>query len=169
MNKSLIALATAALAIAATVSSADAGFRVRLGFGGPLPGFTAYGNSNAHTSHRTRRVYRAARTHEKPPASVTRKSQTDTNVAKIDDKTETPVAQNENSSIAEAKTVAQNENSSVTVAAVEPAEVNAAEPAQKVEPVKTAEPKKIEPAVVQKVDCKKFFPSVGMTLTVPCE
>ena len=41
--------------------------------------------------------------------------------------------------------------------------------AKAIEPVTTAETKKSAPAVAQKLDCKKFFPSVGLTLTVPCE
>ena len=44
-----------------------------------------------------------------------------------------------------------------------------AEVAKAIEPVKTPETKKSEPAVAQKIDCKKFFPSVGLTLTVPCD
>ena len=45
MNKSLVALIVALIAAATMFSSAaEAGLRIRLGFGGPLPGFTAHGN-----------------------------------------------------------------------------------------------------------------------------
>jgi hypothetical protein len=75
--------------------------------------------------------------------------------------------------------VASVEKSSITVAStdettkVEPVKITetkkTAEAAKAIEPVKTAETKKNESAVAQKIDCKKFFPSVGLTLTVPCE
>jgi hypothetical protein len=43
-----------------------------------------------------------------------------------------------------------------------------AEVAKAIDPVKAAEAKKTA-AAVAKLDCKRFFPSVGLTLTVPCE
>ena len=52
---------------------------------------------------------------------------------------------------------AESENSAITVA------VAAAEPEKKDEPVTKAE------VSTKPTDCKKFFASVGMTLTVPCE
>lgn len=55
----------------------------------------------------------------------------------------------------EAKTQAQNENSAITVAT--------ADTAAKEEPVAKAE------TAAKQTDCKKFFASVGMTLTVPCD
>ena len=82
------------------------------------------------------------------------------------------VAHNENSSITvAADKVVTVESSSITVAA-DPVKITetkkTADAAKVIEPVKT-ETKKTEPAVAQKIDCKKFFPSVGLTLTVPCE
>jgi hypothetical protein len=50
-----------------------------------------------------------------------------------------------------------SENSSISTASVEKSEAPAVE--------KTAS---VEPKVSQSVGCKKFFPTVGMTLTVPC-
>jgi hypothetical protein len=56
----------------------------------------------------------------------------------------------------------ESENSTISTASVEKAEtVAAAEPPAK-------EPKTIGKAAGN-VGCKKFFPTVGMTLTVPCE
>ena len=54
-----------------------------------------------------------------------------------------------------AATSAESENSAITVAAADTAAKEA--PAAKVE------------AAAKPTDCKKFFASVGMTLTVPCE
>lgn len=155
MNKSLIALATAAAVIAATMSQAEAGFRIGIGFGVPI-GLGAF--SHNHGSYQApRRVYRAER------APVRARKAQPTAVAKDEvEKVEKSIAQNENSSITVAAVnVANTENSSITVASTDEAKT--------VEPVKTAETKKSEPAVAQKLDCKKFFPSVGLTLTVPCE
>ncbi len=172
MNKTLIALATATLAIAATVSQAEAGFGVRIGFG-PI-GFGAFNHGSDYGSyHAPRRVYRAER------APVRARKVQPTAVAKEEVKQdEKSVAQNENSSIATvAPKVASVENSSISVAATEakttePVKITetkkTVEAAKAIEPVKT-ETKKSEPAVAQKLDCKKFFSSVGLTLSVPCE
>lgn len=171
MNKPLIALATAAVAIAATVSQAEAGFRIGIGFGLPI-GVGAFHNYGSYEA--PRRIYRE-RVQERAPVRAHKVQKEE--VAKVDD--DKSVAQNENSSIAvAAATVATTENSSITVASVdeakkvEPVKITetqkTADAAKVIEPVKT-ETKKSEPAVAQKLDCKKFFPSVGLTLTVPCE
>jgi hypothetical protein len=55
--------------------------------------------------------------------------------------------------------VAQTENSSISLASTEVAAPEKAPVAEK----------KTQEAAVKPTDCKKFFPSVGMTLTVPCE
>lgn len=168
MNKTLIALVTATLAIAATVSQAEAGFGIRIGFGG-------FGHGGGYTPKYSapRHVYRAQR------APVRARKVQPTAVAKEEVKSVESVAQNENSSIAiAADKVASVENSSITVSStetktVEPVKITetkkTAETAKTIEPVKTAETKKSGPAVAQKVDCKKFFPSAGLTLSVPCE
>jgi hypothetical protein len=159
MNKSLIALTTAIAAFAATVSQAEAGFRIGIGFGFPMGAF------NHHNSYEApRRIYRA----ERAPVRA-RKVQPKQEIAKSDD---APVAQNEDSSITVgADKVASVESSSITVAS-EPVKITetkkTAEIAKAIEPVKTSEPPKSKPAVA-KLDCKKFFPSAGLTLTVPCE
>ena len=169
MNKTLIAVATATLAIAATVSQAEAGFRIGIGFGalGVLSALSHH--SDSYAPRYNHRVYRAERVEERAPVRA-RKVQP----------VETSVAQNENSSIAVvAPKVASVEKSSITVAStdettkVEPVKITetkkTAEAAKAIEPVKTTEIEKSESAVAQKIDCKKFFPSVGLTLTVPCE
>jgi len=71
------------------------------------------------------------------------------------------VAKTETVKVAKAEPVettpADSENSAITVAAA------AADAAEKDAPVAKAE------AAAKPTDCKKFFASVGMTLTVPCE
>ena len=169
MNKPLIALATAAVAIAATVSQAEAGFRIGIGFGLPI-GVGAFHNYGSYEA--PRRIYRE-RVQERAPVRAHKVQKEE--VAKDDD---AKSVAHENSSIAVAAAdVAITENSSITVVSVDDAkkvelvkitETQKTADAAKVEPVK-AETKKSEPAVAQKLDCKKFFPSVGLTLTVPCE
>jgi hypothetical protein len=169
MNKTLIALFTAAAALAATVGQAEAGFGLRIGFG-PI-GFGAFHHGSDYGSYQApRRIYRAQRVQERAPVHA-RKVQP-TTVAKEEIKKDETVAHNENSSITvAADKVATVESSSITVAA-DPVKITetkkTADAAKVIEPVKT-ETKKTEPAVAQKIDCKKFFPSVGLTLTVPCE
>lgn len=79
-------------------------------------------------------------------------------------------AKNENSSISATAQVAatepakvepkaaRNENSSISLASTEVAAT-----------AKAAVAETTKEAAAKPVDCKKFFPSVGLTLTVPCE
>jgi hypothetical protein len=150
MNKSLLTIA-AALVAATTMfaSAAEAGFKVRLGFGGPLPYFTAYNNSGSYGRKCSKHAYRAVRREERAPVRLTKKSASETNVASIEQKPETTAQ------------VADTENSSISPTGVTVAEAKTDAP-------KTTEPAK-QVAVAKEVGCKKFFPSVGMTLSVPCE
>jgi hypothetical protein len=168
MNKTLIALFTATAALAATVGQAEAGFGLRIGFG-PI-GFGAFHHGSDYGSYQApRRIYRAERVQERAPVRA-RKVQP-TTVAKEEIKKDEAVAHNENSSITVAGDKVAAESSSIAVAA-HPVTITetkkTADAAKVIEPVNT-ETKKTEPAVAQKIDCKKFFPSVGLTLTVPCE
>jgi len=52
----------------------------------------------------------------------------------------------------------ENENSTISTASLD-----------KNETIETEVTAKDEPKATRKVGCKKFFPTVGMTLTVPCE
>lgn len=148
--KSLAALLTSLIVVTTMLASAaEAGFKVRLGFGGPLPAFTAYGNSGGSyygRKHREKRAYHAARRRERESVRVSRKAAPEPKVAKVDEpkKVEMPVqsAESENSSIATGTRTASTE---------------------------TSETKEQVAAVKEEVGCKKFFPSVGMTLSVPCE
>jgi hypothetical protein len=154
MNKSLFAIATAALAVTTLfTSAAEAGFKIRLGFGGPLPAFTAYSNSGYYGRKLCKkRSHQIVRREEKAPARVAKKSGGSTSVAKVEEKPETT----------DQTAAAEQENSSISVAEAVVAENKSAEP------VKTAAATS-EPVASPKIDCKKFFASVGMTLSVPCE
>jgi len=146
MTKSIIAIATAILAATTLLTSAaEAGFRGHL-FGGVPPYLTDYNKEAAHETQKRaqKRAYRAARRQE-APAKVTKKAAPA--VAKVEDKVEDKT-----------ETVADSENSSISVAQAESKQAKA-------EPVETATAS--EPA--RGIDCKKFFATVGMTLTMPCE
>jgi len=58
----------------------------------------------------------------------------------------------------ETETKPENENSTISTTSLDTDEI-----------VKPKAKPKAEPKVNKNVGCKKFFPSVGMTLTVPCE
>jgi hypothetical protein len=149
MTKSIIAIATAILAATTLLSpAAEAGFRVGFGFGGGVPPYLTDYNKQAASEHKRskKRAYRAARRHETAPAKVTKKA---SSVAKVETKVEEKKVEK----------VAQSENSSISVAQATP------EPKTVAETVETATAS--QPA--RSIDCKKFFATVGMTLTVPCE
>ncbi|CAN1722478.1 conserved exported protein of unknown function [Hyphomicrobium sp. 1Nfss2.1] len=172
----LALLAAIICAVTAFASTAEAGFRVRLGFGGPLPAFTAHGNSyhGAREYHRKRYVARhrvkkpkvhVAKKKAAPEPKVAKKQQREKVAAKPVTKKVVAVA------TAPIATPADTENSSITTASLEASEPTAAIENTESIDVQIPEPKPaIKPSKqASKLDCKKFFPSVGMTLTVPCE
>jgi hypothetical protein len=68
----------------------------------------------------------------------------------------------------------ETENSSITpVEPIEPVTETSSTAGTTAEPAEVAAdpvtPVADEPKTVNKLDCKQFFPSVGMTLSVPCE
>ena len=147
MTRTILAIATAFLAVMTVfASAADAGFKVRLGFGGPLPAFTAHGPSKSYGQKRysKKRSYRAKRKARTAKKRIVKRKATV-----------------ETAKTAPIKTDAENENSTISTASLD-----------KNETIETIETKVIamdEPKATRKVGCKKFFPTVGMTLTVPCE
>jgi hypothetical protein len=149
MTRTILAIATAFLAVMTVfASAADAGFNVRLGFGGPLPSFTAHGPSKSYGAkrHRNKRIYRAAKQRKARPAE--KRIVERTTVAK---KVET-------AKTAPIKTETDNQNSTISTASLENDKI-----------VETEVEANDEPETTGNVGCKKFFPTVGMTLTVPCE
>ncbi len=147
MTRTILAIATAFLAVMTVfASAADAGFKVRLGFGGPLPAFTAHGPSKSYGQKRytKKRSYRAKRKARTAKKRIVKRKATAKTV--------------ETAKTAPIKTDAENENSTISTASLD-----------KNETIETEVIAKDEPKATRKVGCKKFFPTVGMTLTVPCE
>ena len=149
MTKTILAVAIAFFgAMTVFASAAEAGFKVRLGFGGPLPAFTAHSPSKSYGAKRykKKRVYRAAQKRKARPAKkriVKRKTIT----KKVETAKTAPI-----------KTETKNENSTISTASLD-----------KEETIETETKPKDEPVASRNIGCKKFFPTVGMTLTVPCE
>jgi hypothetical protein len=147
------------------------------GYGGPLyigPNFHSNDSGGSYQRSAPRRVYRETPRHEAPvhrKTSTAKSAPADDDADKVKDK-----ADNENSGIARgslAKTDTdtkadtakgeQNENSTITRASLDKdtsgaktTDAGATKPAT-------------EPKTTQNVGCKKYFPAVGMTLSVPCE
>ncbi len=179
MNKSPVVIIVALIAAATMfASAAQAGFKIRLGFGGPLPAFTAHGG-NYHSGRHYHRKRYVARHKKKEPVQVAKRKRTSEpkKVAKSTTKKPEAVAA---APVIEPEVIAESESSSISTATLETAviepvtvkegELPVVEPAKvstATQPVEPAKPKTAQAA--SKLDCKKFFPSVGMTLTVPCE
>ena len=147
MTRTILAIATAFLAVMTVfASAADAGFKVRLGFGGPLPAFPAPGPSKSYGQKRysKKRSYRAKRKARAAKKRIAKRKATAKTV--------------KTAKTAPIKTDAENENSTISTASL-----------NKNETIETEVIAKEEPKATRKVGCKKFFPTVGMTLTVPCE
>ncbi|MES0385275.1 MAG: hypothetical protein ABUJ98_11900 [Hyphomicrobium sp.] len=101
-------------------------------------------------SYTRKRFYRAAKKRKARPAKkrvVKRKTITE----KIKTAKTAPIE-------TETETNPENENSTISTTSLDTDEI-----------VKPKAKPKAEPKVNKNVGCKKFFPSVGMTLTVPCE
>lgn len=177
MNKSLVAFIAALIAAAATFSSAaEAGLKIRLGFGGPLPHFMAHGHGSHAKKHYHRKRYIVRRVAKKKVYVAKKTTPSVSRVAKVEKQVSKPqVVATAPVVDEEVDVIADNENSSITSAALEPIEDTAAIEPEATAPVEVkapAETAKVEAKpekAASKLDCKKFFPSVGMTLTVPCE
>lgn len=184
----LLALASAlTLAAISSIVPAQAGMRVGIGLGvGGLAVGTlgAMANENRYSEereYRERRKSRAAREdREEKSSRSSKKSKSE----KTDTASKSEGRSKEGASTAEASSIAgtagdvqpqtatgsiaasdtRNEHSSIAMATGEiPAKASAADP--------TPVAKKIDTAsqTTNSLDCKKFFPSAGMTLSVPCE
>ncbi|KUO54648.1 MAG: hypothetical protein APF80_05740 [Alphaproteobacteria bacterium BRH_c36] len=174
----LVALATATAAFAS--APAHAGGK-RLQFGGPLGSFVAtpFAKSAAHNTHSNNRAQAAKQAAQRRAAAkktaarnvhakkvaaqqaAARNAQQKIAVAKVETSTETksdwkaPVRA---SAIAGTNTLNLNTNDKPAEARTEVA---------KDEPIQTASFQK-EPAEVAELECKRYIPSAGMTITVPC-
>lgn len=156
MNKILIAVAAALLAAAALfASSAQAGFNLRL----KAPtGFSTVEKAGCKKGYRRaakKRRYRSVRSSSKRKAYIARKkAKSSIAVAKA----KAPKLEAKKDEAPEQ--VAETENSSISTANGKVAQA---------EPVKAEDKREEKVAAANDVGCKQFFPSVGMTLSVPCE
>jgi len=148
MTRTILASA-AALVAAATLFASAAQACISCSYVPPVVHTPVYGAKHCAKP----RVHAAVRSHRAAKRRVVESEPKvkRVNTAKIDE----PAPET-----APASTAAVNENSSIAVANTEAAQIETAN-SVKSEPVKRE--------AKAKVDCKKFFPSVGMTLTVPCE
>lgn len=174
----LFALAAAlTLALSTSVSTAQAGnngVRLGIGIGVGALAIGAIANSAERSEareYRERKKARAARREreEKAPTRSAKKSKSE--------KTEVALKQPADETINEASSIAaaggeafdkvmtgstepqsQAENSSIALTSIDT-------PA----PVKATATVETASQATKSLDCKKFFPSVGMTLSVPCE
>jgi len=146
MNKLLIAVAAAFFAVTALFGTgAEAGFNARLNVPAGFSTLEKAGCGGGYFRSYRRHSYRSVRRRVKRKVHVASKpAASSVSVAKAEPE-------------AKAKSeVTENENSSISTLDGKVA---------KTEPAKTEE----KVAVAKDVGCKQFFPSVGMTLTVPCQ
>jgi hypothetical protein len=168
MNRIMIAVAVAVFAMAGMLARpAEAGMKGRLAVGLAIGAIGVLAHQQHQYEHRKwkKKRYEARRRTEKK-VYTSKKSST----PKVKE-----VAKAEPAPLPEQKvadTLVENENSSISTAALTPIEETAsiddAEPVNVAAEVSETEPA-AEQATANKLDCKKFFPTVGMTLSVPCE
>ena len=172
MNKTIIVSAGALLAAVTMLSStAEAGFKFRIGLGFPVGGYS----QPSYHPHWRERVYverKAKRVHV-----AKKKSETTTAVVQKEDPADTVAVENENSSISvaalPANEVATNPATTEDASLAKTTETTATPIVTNAPPLPVVD-QKAETADVsgqktaKKLDCKTFFPSVGLTLSVPC-
>lgn len=162
MNTKILSLATALVATVVLTPSAYAGGKgVRLGFGFPMGSFTATPSRGAKAYAPS--SHKAAK--RKPPAQIARKSSgSDKKVAKTESN---DTGSNETTEVTSTGSTALIETSKpaeTSVAATDPATNSKETPVEKAE-----ETKKDDKTSSAKLECKKFIPAVGLTVTVGCE
>lgn len=162
MNKSLIAIASATVAFVTFASpSAEAGFFGHHHGGGFL----------GHVLHHSFRHHHRPEYIVRVPVErvyVTRPRQ----VVVVEEEAPEPqvvVVHNENSAIAVASADVADSEPTDSVEKIIVKQDKTAVAAPKPDKVAAASVDVAKPQPSKKIDCKKFFPSVGMTLTVPCE
>ena len=164
----LLALATALIFAATTyTSTAQAGMRAGIGIGvgglalGALGAMSNSGHRSEAREYSTRKKERAVRRQreEKAPVRAAKKSKPETTQQAATASNEASgIAGKDGPAVTTGSTdtaTAETENSSISLASASD----------------DLAAKKIDTASqeTKSLDCKKFFPSVGMTLSVPCE
>jgi hypothetical protein len=162
MHKTLSAIVIATIAfVTFTTSAAEAGLLRRLAVGAVI------GAAIHHSLHHRERVYVVERVYVARPQVVYTRPEP---VYVQQDEAPAPaLVHNENSTIAvDSADVADNattDSAEKIIVKKDQAAVAAPKPAK----VAEAAVEVAKPQPSKRIDCKKFFPSVGMTLTVPCE
>ncbi|MFA5898415.1 MAG: hypothetical protein WC829_04805 [Hyphomicrobium sp.] len=169
MTKLLALAAALAIALSGSISTAEAGMRMRVGMGALAIGaLSAMAHRHHEPEYRTYKKPRAVRREreEKAPVRAAKKVK---------------VEQNEVAENAPDKDIASEASSIATIGEESAPEVitgsTEAQPAGENSSIALTDERaptqaKIVEAANQStssLDCKKFFPSVGMTLSVPCE
>jgi hypothetical protein len=158
MPKTILAIATAFLAVFSVfASAAEAGYCGGRGYGGPCAVGPSFGASTK--SYSTKRFYgrrhlakrKALAARQARAAAIARAKAR----AKAKARAAAKAAAAQRAEIAEA---ADAENSTISAALLDTEEI-----------VKPTPKPKGQPKAPRNVNCKKFFPTIGMTLTVPCE
>jgi hypothetical protein len=190
VNKLICSAGALLAAVTMLSSTAEAGFKFRIGLGFPVGGGYSQPSYHAHRHYRER-VY----VERKAKRTYVAKKKTPSTIATVqkEDPADTVAVENENSSISVAALPANEvvtnpattEDTSATPpqkdAAVAPTDgtvTNATEttaspiatnaPALPLVDQKAATPDVPGQKTAKKLDCKTFFPSVGLTLSVPC-
>ena len=174
MNRFLIAIATmvfAAGAMLTPTAPAHAGMKGHLAVGLAIGALAVMAHENEgyeRNRHGKKKSHHARRSaHKRKKVHVSKRSSSSTEqVAKAEPEL-APVPEQKDTDA-----LVHSENSSISTAALAPIEETAS--IDKAEPVNATEEGSEEdhkdaPKTANKLDCKKFFPAVGMTLTVPCE
>ena len=158
MTKTVLAFATAFLAVMTVLAPAAEACisceHVPVVVRGSSTSYTA--RSYTKKRYAKKRLYKAAKKLKARPAKK-RIAKRKTITKKVRTAKTAPIK-------TQAKTQAENENSTISTALVDTDET------VETGTTETTESKvKDEPKAPRNVTCKKFFPTVGMTLTVPCE
>jgi hypothetical protein len=169
MKRFLIAVAAAVFAIGAMLTPsapAQAGFKGRFAIGLAIGAIALSQRHHAHRHWQKKRYYARRKAEKKVYASKKSSSPTK-KIAKAEPE---PKVETVNEPVENA--LIENENSSISVAALAPvketASIDGAEAAEPVAETSEAKPENGQKSA-SKLDCKKFFPAVGMTLSVSCE
>lgn len=179
MKRILTALSIAVFAASTMIAStaAQAGFKGRLAVGLAVGALAVMHNQHRYEQRKRaqKRIYARRKTEKVYVAKKARSQPAEQEVAKVEEpevKAPEVAAVNENSSITTAALSPEqapqdaaettDETAAVEPVAVEPEEKSAEAADAKEKPTETAK-------AVKGLDCKKFFSSVGLTLSVPCE
>jgi hypothetical protein len=167
MNRIMIAVAVAVFAMSGMLARpAEAGMKGRLAIGLAIGaiGVMAHQQHQYEKRQWRKKHYEARRRATKKVYTAKKKSTPKVEEVAVVEPAPMPVPKPD--------FLVENENSSIATAALEPIEdtasIDNSEPVNVATETTDSEPAN-GPKTAQKLDCRKFFPTVGMTLSVPCE